>query len=219
MNEQLARRFGNIEVVFKEALYRHKRLAVKKLKASLLEDLLEEHLAKRCGKLIYQSSDTEIVVTDNILFGLKNSSDFDGDLRFLVCSCEILDVVHYRGDTDGYLGEELCAERIGDLDRDLFDLAHLGIGLDLLDENDVTLANADYIIARLVREHILKHFKWHHIGFSVELDKQHYAIFLGIEMQFLGLDINIARQDIVKDDIFDKRTLVVLWTATQTAFW
>ena len=39
VNKQLARRFGNIEVVFKEALYRHKRLAVKKLKASLLEDL------------------------------------------------------------------------------------------------------------------------------------------------------------------------------------
>ena len=100
MHKELARRFGNVEVVLEEALNGHERFAIEQLKASLLEDLLQEHLAKSSRKLIYQTSDTEIVVAYYILFGFEHSADLNGDLSFLVSSGKVLDVINYRRDTD-----------------------------------------------------------------------------------------------------------------------
>ena len=73
------------------------------------------------------------------------------------------------------------------------------------------LRHADNIIARAVREHILHHFIGHHIGLTEELDEEHNTALLGVEMQFLGLDINVGGQDIVQHHILDKGALVVLF--------
>ena len=71
MYEELSRRLGDVEVVLKEALNCHESLAVERLKATLLEYLLQEHLAKSCGKLIDKSADTEVLVAYDILLCLK----------------------------------------------------------------------------------------------------------------------------------------------------
>ena len=155
------------------------------------------------------AADAEVIVAYDILVRLEYPAHLDSDLRFLVGACKILYIVNDSRDTDRDLGEEFGAESVGDLDRYLLYLFHFGVGLNLFDKHDVTLANADDIIARLVREHILKHLKGHHVGLAAEFDKQHDAIFLGVEVKLLGLDVNIARQDIVKDDILDKRALVI----------
>ena len=95
MYEQFSRRFGDIEIVLKEALDRHERLTVERLKTSLLEYLLKEHFAKRCGKLIDKSSDAEVFVAYDVLFGFKYLSDVKRDLCLLVCARQILEVVNY----------------------------------------------------------------------------------------------------------------------------
>ena len=75
VHKQLAGGLGNIEVVLKEALNGHQRLAVKRLEASLLENFLQEHLAKRGRQLIDQTADAEVLIADDVLFGLKHLAD------------------------------------------------------------------------------------------------------------------------------------------------
>ena len=72
------------------------------------------------------------------------------------------------------------------------------------------LAYGDHVVLGLIREHVLQHFKGHHIGLAVELDQEDDSALLGVEVQLLGLDIDIAGQNIVQDDILDKGTLVIL---------
>ena len=66
--KELTGGFGNVKIVFKEALNGHQRFAVKRLEALLLEYLLQEHLAKRGGQLIDQTADTKILVIDDAPF-------------------------------------------------------------------------------------------------------------------------------------------------------
>ena len=73
------------------------------------------------------------------------------------------------------------------------------------------LAHADDIILGFVREHILQHFKGHHVGLAVKFNQKHNPHFLGVEMQFLTLDIDIAGKDVIQNDVFDERALVVFF--------
>ena len=101
VHKELSRRFGNVEVVLKEALDRHKGFTVERIYAAVLEYFLKEHLAKSCGKLVDKSADTEIFVADNVLFCLKHFAYLKSHLSLFVCSCKVLDVVNYRRDTNG----------------------------------------------------------------------------------------------------------------------
>ena len=47
MDEQLARRLGNVEVVFKEALDGKERLLIERIYGALLENFLQEKLTAR----------------------------------------------------------------------------------------------------------------------------------------------------------------------------
>ena len=74
VNEHFSGCFGNVEVVFEEALDREKRFAVERIERALLENFVEEHFAKRCGKLVYKSAYAEVFVADNILIRIENSA-------------------------------------------------------------------------------------------------------------------------------------------------
>ena len=91
MYEQITGGFGYVQIVLEEALHGVERIAVKRFKRALLKDLLQKRLTKRGGKLIDQSSDAEIVIINNVLFGIKYLADLKCDARFLVSACEILD--------------------------------------------------------------------------------------------------------------------------------
>ena len=75
MYEQLSGGLGYVEVVFKEALNGHQRLAVECFQTAFLEYFLQEHLTKRGGQLIDQTANTQILIADNVLFGLKYLTD------------------------------------------------------------------------------------------------------------------------------------------------
>jgi len=90
--KELARGFGNVQIIFKEALNGLKGLTVERLEASLLEDLLQKHLAKRGGKLIDQAPNAEIFVADDVLLSLKHLADLKSNLCFLICTRQILDI-------------------------------------------------------------------------------------------------------------------------------
>ena len=94
MYKELSGRFGNVKVVFEEALNCHKSFSVERIKASLLKHFLQEHFAHCCRKLINKTSYTKIFIADNVLFGFKHLSNVKCNLCFLISSCEVLDVIN-----------------------------------------------------------------------------------------------------------------------------
>ena len=72
------------------------------------------------------------------------------------------------------------------------------------------LADADDVVLGFIREHILQHLEGQHIGLAKELDEENDADLLGVEVELLALDVDIAGQDVVKNDVLDERALVVL---------
>ena len=186
MYKQLSGGFGYVQVILKEALNGHESLTIQGLQASLLEYLLQKHLAQGGGQLIDQSADTQIFIADDVLLVLKYLADLQGDLRLLVCLGKILDVIHDGGDTDDYLGVELGGQRVRNVGSRALHVSHFGAGLQLLHQNDIMLAHADYVVTGLVGEHILQHFKGHHLGLSEELDQEYHSGLLGVEVKLLG---------------------------------
>ena len=211
MDEELAGGFGNVEVIFKEALNGHQRFAVKRFETALLEHFVHEHFAQRRRQLINESADTEIFIGDDILFGVEDLADFNGGLRFLIRTCQILDGRNCRTDTDGNFCIEFRVDGICNLLCHLFYFADFEVGLDFLDQDNIMLADIDDKILVLIREHILNDIERNDIDLAVELDQNGDTHDFRGEMQLLGLDVNIAGKNVVKDDVLDERALVVLF--------
>ena len=209
--EQLSGSLGDVEVVFEEALNGHESFAVERIERTVLEYFLKEHFAEGGGKLINQTADAEIFVADDILFGVEYLADFDGNLSFLVGARKILDVVNNRTDTDGNLRIEFGIEGVGDGLCDLFDFADVRVGLDFLDENDVLFPGGNDVILVLVRENVLNHIEGENIGLGVELNQEDHAGFFRVEAKFLRLDVDVAGENVVENDVLDERTLIVLF--------
>lgn len=209
VDEELSRCLGNIEIVLEEALNGEQGLPVKCLDASLLEHLGEEHLAKSGRELIYKSADAEVFVAYDILFGIEHLSDLDGDLCLLVGAGKILDALDSGTDTDGYLCIELGPEGVGDRLSDLFDSSCVIVRLDFLDKHDIAFTDAYYIVLVLVGEHILNHLVRDDLVLSDELDKHYDAHDIVAEVKLLGLEVDVARKNVVKYNILYKRSLVV----------
>ena len=148
--EKLTRGFGNVEVVLKECLNGLQRFAVERLEAAALEYLLQKHFAKCGGQLIDQAANAKIFVADDVLFVLKYLANLKGYLCLFVCTGKILDVFNNSGDTDCYLRVELGRQCVGNVGCNLFKFLVFGAGLNVLNEYDVVLANADDVIICLV---------------------------------------------------------------------
>ncbi len=211
VHEQLPGGFGHVQVVLEEALNGHEGFSVQRVQAAILEDLLQEHFAQGGRQLINQTADAQVFVADDILFRIEYLADLQGHLCFLIGAGQVLDVVHDGTDTDGYLGVELGVQGIGDTFRYLFDFLDVGAGLDFLHQYDILLPGGDDVVLVLVREDILDHVKGQHVGLGVELDQEYHPGLLGVEAQLLGLDVDVAGENVVQDDVFDEGALVVLF--------
>jgi hypothetical protein len=84
------------------------RLLIERIYGALLENFLEEHLAQRRGQLIDEPRDAEIVVADDVLLGVENLADLEGDLRLLEGFGEVLDAAYDRADADGRVRVEFA---------------------------------------------------------------------------------------------------------------
>ena len=83
MHEKLTAGFRHVQVIVEERLNGHKRLAVKRFKRSAAEHLGKKHLAKRGGKLVNKTGDTEAFIIYGGFFGVEYLADLKGDLRVL----------------------------------------------------------------------------------------------------------------------------------------
>lgn len=83
VNEKLTGGFGNVQVIFKEALDSEKCFVVERFDRTLLEHFLKEGFAESCREVINKSCDTEVIIRNDDLIRIEHLSDFKSDLSFL----------------------------------------------------------------------------------------------------------------------------------------
>ena len=72
VDEQLARRFREDQVILEELVDREERLLVERIDRVLLENLLQEHFAQCRRQLINNAADAEVVIVDDRLLVFKH---------------------------------------------------------------------------------------------------------------------------------------------------
>ena len=210
MYEELSRGLGNVEIVLKEALHGHKSLAVERLKRSLLEDLLEEDLAKSGGELIDKSADAEVLIGHDGALDVEHLTNLKGDSCFLICSCKVLKLLNNGGDTY----KDLCAVLGLSLAENALCLSLKLLGgtavANFLYYYYVLLADIDNVVLGSVRSDVLNDLIGSELGCALELNHDNCAVFLVAHMELVGLDIDIVGENVVTDDVLNERALVIL---------
>ena len=208
--EQLARGFGNVQVVLEELLNGKERFLVERVDRTLLEYLAQEHFAERDRQLIDQSADAEVLKADDVLLGIEYRADLDGGRCLLEGLCDVLHLRGNRADADEALDRKLAHEGLLNGGRELDEFLRVAARLDFLDHYDVALRDMQNEILLLVREHTGHNVDRRDIGRLLLTNEEYHARHIVAEVQLAGLDVNIARQDVVQNDILDEGRLVVL---------
>ena len=208
--EQLAGGLGNVQVVLKELLDGEQGLLIEAVDRAALKDLFEEHVAEVGGQLIDQSGDTEVVVADDGALGVEHLADLEGYHRFLEGMRQILDAGDGGAHADDAVGVELGGEGVDDGAGKLLQVLGRDTGLDLLDQCDIGLIDVDDKILGLVGEKILHDVISGDVGLGGDLDEHDHAADVAVEAQFTRLQIDVAGQDVVEDDVLDEVAAVIL---------
>ena len=211
MHKQLARGFRNVEIVFKELLDGEEGFMVERLNRPSFKDLPQEHVAEGGRELIDQTGNPQVVIADDRFFGIEHLADLQRDLRLLEAARKVLDPDDRGPDPNHHLGVKLAAQRIYNRAGELLEVFALDARLGLLDQHDVTFRDVENEILLLVREEVLDHIECGNIVGSNDPDQQDYPGGIGVEMQLAGFDINITRQDIIKDHVFNKVAAVIFF--------
>ena len=211
MDKQLARRFGNVQVVFKEALNGEQRLVVERFDRPALEHFLQEHFAQRCGQLVNQAGNAEVVIADDRALGVEHLADLQRDLGFLKGTGQVLDAGHDGADSHHAVGVKLAGQRVDNGAGQFVQVLRLDAGADFLDQGDVAFIDIDDKVLALVREQVLHHVVSGDIGLVGDFDQHADAAHVGVEAELARFQINIARKDVVEDHVLDKVAAVVFF--------
>ena len=79
-----------------------------------------------------------------------------------------------------------------------------------LDEDNVRLVDVQHEVLLLIREEALYKLHRGNVGIFRLAHQQYNTRLIGNEVQLLCADINVARQDIIRDDVLYESSLVVL---------
>ena len=205
VDEQFTGRLGDVQVVLEEGTHGIERLVVERLERAAAEHLLQKHLAQRRRQLVDQPPDAEVLVGDRVLRGIEHLADLERDARLLIGAGKILDVGDDGGDTDRDVHEGFRIQRLDDVLGDLADVRLRRAVRQLLHQRDVLLPDVDDIVMGAVGVHTADDLIGELLRGALVFDDVHDALFLGAEAQLLGFRVDVARQDIVEHDIFNKR--------------
>ena len=189
---------------------RKKCLLVQGVNGVLLEDLLEEHLAERGGKLVDQPPDAQILIVDNILLRVEDLAHLNGNLGFLIALGQIPQVcgngsnAHHR---TGAAAAEILLHGGGNL----VELLDSGALRHLADQDHVPLAHAEDKVILPVRKHRLDHIRGHGLPLFQRAHHKYSPGHIGSDPQLFGAHIDVTQHDIIRDDILDKRAPVMLF--------
>ena len=163
-------------------------------------------------ELVDETADAEVLIADDVFFRVKDLADLDGHLRFLIGLGKIAQVRRHRADAHDHGALAVHAQRLFDERGGLFKVAHLHVLAQLLHEHDIVLAHGEDKARLPVGEDVLHRFDGDGVGLFVRpADDEHAAVELGLHVQLLGAHVNVAQQDVVGQNAFDERGLVVLF--------
>ena len=211
VHEKLSRGFRNVQVVIEKCVNGLESFSVEAFERAALEYFLKEHFAKSRGELVDKSADTEAFIVDNVLFGIEYLADLEGNLCVLIGTRKFFYVGNDRADTDMHLEIEFRLNGIDDASRDKLECAGVGSGFKLLNKNYIRFAYVDNVIVSFVGEHILNNVIRDNFAGIHKADKNNDAVYLAVKAKLLGFYINIAGENIVENDVFDKVGLVVFF--------
>ena len=119
-------------------------------------------------------------------------------------------MVDHRTDADNHLDPKFLGDSGGNLLGDPLELLGVRTLGQLLDEGHIGLIDGDDKVHLLVREKVLNHIDGTHIGRAQLPYQESGPGSLREEVQLLGLGIDVPQQDVVRNNILHKGSLVVL---------
>ena len=175
MDKQAAAGLRHIQVVLEEALDGEQGLLIQALDAALLEHLTQEHLAHGGGQLIDQACNAQIIVADDLLFGVEHLAHFHGDLCFLEGGSQILHVGNGGADAHHSLDVVLAGQGIHDAGSQLFHIRAVDALADLLHQHRIRLADVEHKVLLLVREQAADHIIGGDVAAGSHAHDEHHA--------------------------------------------
>ena len=116
-----------------------------------------------------------------------------------------------RADADDDRALAVLTQRLFNELGGLLQIARADILAKLLNEHHVALAHGKREAGLAVREDVLYRLHGQALKALVQAaDQEHAAVELGLNVQLLGADIEVAEHDVVGDDVLDEGDLVVL---------
>ena len=155
VDKELSGRFGNVQIVFKELIDSVESFLIEGIDGVLLEYLIEIHLAKSGGQLIDKAADAEVIVMNYHLVVFKYLADLDSHHCLLIALSKLAEVAGNGAYTDNGLEEKLGIESSLDLGSNSGNFLAVCAQGQLLDEDNVSLADAKNEVLLTVREKIL----------------------------------------------------------------
>ena len=161
--------------------------------------------------MVDKPRDTEVVVAYYVLVGVEYLSYLQRGLSLLEGACKVLHSHNGGAYADVHLGEELAGERVGNGARQLFEVAHVYVVLDFLDQHDVGLGYVEYEILVLVREQVLDNVVGGYVVGGDDADEEHHPAYVRVEVKLSRLQADVAREHVVQDYVLDEVVAVVLF--------
>ena len=161
-----------------------------------------------------------MIIADDLTLGVEHLADFHGNLGFFEAGSQILDVADGGTDADDRLDIVVALQGIDDGSGQLFHIAGVVIGLDLLDQHGISLADIKDEVLLLVREQAADDVVGRDIVAGGHADQKHDTLHIGDKVQLSRFGVDIAGQDVIQHDVFDevgliKFFVVILFDALQ----
>ena len=127
------------------------------------------------GQLIDQACNAQIIVADDLLFGVEHLAHFHGDLCFLKGGSQILHVGDGGADAHHSLDVMLAGQGIHDAGSQLFHIGAVDALADLLDQYGIRLADIEHKVLLLVGEQAADHIVGGDIAAAGNTHDEHHA--------------------------------------------
>ena len=211
MDVELSGCLGDVQIILEETIDGLQGVLIQGLNGILLEHLVQEHFAEGGGKLIDDAAQTQVFIVDDGLLAFKDPAHIDGDLSFLVAIRQLPQMPGGGAYADDAADAKLLMQRVLDAAGHLFDFVQIIRIQQGFDDNHVGLVDVQHKVLLLIREETPDHFHSSHVGVVHLAHQKHDPGLIRDKMQFLGPNVHVTGQNVVRNDIFDESSLVVLF--------
>ena len=210
VDEELPGGLGDVQVVLEELVDGEEGLLVQGVDGVLLEDLHQEHLTQGSGELVDQPPDAQVLIVDDILLRVEDLAHLNGDLGLLVALGQLPQVQGHGADADDHPVFAPHPEGLLQQGGHPLDLLVVAALRQLVDQHHIAVPHVEDKVVLSVGKQALHHVQHGRVPALQLADDKHAPGYLRRHVELLGPHVDVAEQDIVGDDVFNKGGAVVL---------